>query len=187
MGVNLIQVGDLDLDIEYWTVESIENILQKFVDSKGLSGNYSDLKILLRIFYGYFLYSNDISNRLQDLLKSHDLLTLIKNRVSIEARSLYDEAVKMYEVDEKILALDCARRCLWECASYVNTYYGKANLKQKWISKIFIDNNGFGHKELLENYMKLQIFSNINIDTLDNQLLEMFSLIQSMLNVGFFD
>jgi hypothetical protein len=59
------------------------------------------LKISLRIFHGYFL-------------ESHDIIKLVENRIAIEARSLFDEAVKMYEVDEKILSLDCARRCLWE-------------------------------------------------------------------------
>ena len=187
LGVDVIQVGELELDIEYWTISSIEKILQKFVDSNGLSGNYSDLKILLRIFHGYFLESNETSNYITGLLESHDIIKLVKNRIAIEARSLYDEAVKMYEVNEKILSLDCARRCLWECASYMNAHYGKPNLKQKWISKIFIDNKAFGHVDLLEGYINLQIFSNITEENIDNTLLEMFTLIQSMLNIDLFD
>jgi hypothetical protein len=187
LGVDVIRVGELELDIEYWTVASVEKILKKLVDSNGLSGNYSDLKILLRIFHGYFLESNEVSSYIMGLLESHDIIKLVKNRIAIEARSLFDEAVKMYEVNEKILSLDCARRCLWECASYMNAHYGKPNLKQKWISKIFIDNKAFGNSDLLDDYINLQIFSNITKENLDNTLLDMFTLIQSMLNVDLFD
>ena len=93
----------------------------------------------------------------------------------------------MYEVNEWILALDCARRCIWECASYINAYYGKPNLKSKWISKIFLDNAAFGNEEILQEYLNLQIYSNISEENIEKKILSMFSLIQSMLSVGLFD
>lgn len=45
----------------------------------------------------------------------------------------------------------------------------------------------FGNSDLLDDYINLQIFSNITKENLDNTLLEMFTLIQSMLNVDLFD
>lgn len=187
LGVDVLRIGELELDIEYWTIESIERIVKKLSDSDGLSGNYSDLKILLRIYHGLFVNSNDISRKILELLKEYNVPKLITNRIALECRSLYDDAIKMYEVGEMILALDCARRCLWECASYMNAFFGKANLKSKWISKIFIDNKAFGNEEIFREYMNLQIYSNISEDNIDEKILEMFSLIQRMMNVGLFD
>ncbi|RSI12882.1 hypothetical protein D8869_07950 [Streptococcus sanguinis] len=187
LGVDVIQAGDLELDIEYWTISSIKRIAQKFADSKGVEGSFVDLKILLRIYHGYFINSSKISLDISKFIEDIDILQLLKNRISLEARSLYDEAIKMYEVNEWILALDCARRCIWECASYINAYYGKPNLKSKWISKIFLDNAAFGNEEILQEYLNLQIYSNISEENIEKKILSMFSLIQSMLSVGLFD
>ncbi|MGT2751196.1 hypothetical protein ACVRXF_09915 [Streptococcus orisasini] len=182
LGVEVVRVGDIELDIEYWSINVIEDLIERLTITNGLACSYEELKLLLRIYHGFFTNQNKVSERLLYLIKTSHFLELITNRISLEARSYCDDSLKMFEVGEYILALDCARRALWECASLLNAKNGKPNLKSKWISKIYINNGGYGDQELLERYMNLQIYSTVNKQNLKSVLQNMLSLIQDMLN-----
>lgn len=182
LGVEVIRVGEIELDVEYWSINAVEELIENLINTRGLVGSYEELKLLLRIYHGFFIDRNEVSEKLLYLLETSNFLELVTNRISLEARSYYDDSLKMFEVGEYILALDCARRALWECASLLNAKNGKPNLKSKWISKIYIDNRGYGNQELLERYISLQIYSTVNEQNLNAVLLDMLSLIQDMLN-----
>lgn len=182
LGIEVIRVGEIELDVEYWSINAVEELIGNLINTRGLIGSYEELKLLLRIYHGFFIDNNEVSKKLLYLLETSNFIELITNRISLEARSYYDDGLKMFEVGEYNLALDCARRALWECASLLNAINGKPNLKSKWISKIYIDNKGFGNQELLERYINLQIYSTVNKQNLSTVILDMFSLIQDMLN-----
>lgn len=186
LGVEVIRINEVELDVEYWSITNIENLISKMVSTRGLIASYEELKLLLRIYHGFIVKHNKLSQRILDLIENSEFIELIANRIALEARSYYDDSLKMFESKEYILSLDCARRALWECVSLLNAKNGKPNLKSKWISKIYIDNEGYGNKDFLERYMKCQVYSNINKNNLIDRLNDMFLLIQDMLNESVF-
>lgn len=186
LGVEVVRVGNIELDIEYWSINVIEDLVERLTITRGLACSYEEFKLLLRIYHGFFINKNKISEKLLYLIKTSHFLELLTNRISLEARSYYDDSLKMFEVGEYILALDCARRSLWECASLLNAKNGNPNLKSKWTSKIYIDNGGYGDQELFERYMNLQIYSAVSEQNLESVLQDMLSLIQDMINSTFF-
>lgn len=180
--VEVKEVNNIQLDIEYWSFETIEKYIIDLLKTSGLSANYDVLKLLLRLYNGKILLSSKNSIQIIKLLQSNKFNQLISNRFSLEARSLYDDAVKMVSVNEYILALDCSRRALWEAVAFFNSVNGKPNLKEKWISKIFIENNGFGETDLLEEYLSLQIYCKVTSENIESFVLDMLQLTQNIMN-----
>lgn len=107
----------------------------------------------------------------------------VTDRYALFARSSYDDALKMYKAKEFILSLDCCRRALWEVVAALNAVNGCCNLKEKWISKLFIDNKAYGNEELLEDYLAYQIYSCVPKDNLENYVENFLEVIQNFINI----
>lgn len=180
-GVEIKNINGLSFDIEYWSFEKINEYIDKLTNKEVLTFDYGILKILLRLHLSFVAQGHELGEKLKDRLHKLNLEKLIYEQYALEARSEYDDALKMYKSREFILSLDCCRRALWFAIAATNANNRKPNLKNKWISKIFLENKGFGNNDIYERYIQYQIFSNVNKDNLENTVEDMLVLIQDIL------
>lgn len=185
--MEIVYIKDTVLDIEYWSYGDINRILSLIQEKKINEVKQSELKFLLRLLYGELLIESELGVSIKKRINDSELLEVISEKFALNSRSYLDDAAKMYEVGEYILAMDCARRSLWEAVAFVNSKNGHPNLKYKWISKIFIDNNGFNNSELLNKYIKLQVYPHVTENNIQEYIKEIILLCQSMLAIGLFN
>ena len=75
LGVEVIRVGEIELDVEYWSINAVEELIENLINTRGLVGSYEELKLLLRIYHGFFIDRNEVSEQLLYLLETCLLYT----------------------------------------------------------------------------------------------------------------
>lgn len=156
LGVSNLIVDGKEFDIEYWLGTNIEDIISKckndcYVDK-------SLIKILLRLKFNCVVIENSYTKKLLDMLEGIDINKYIEHFYITLTRSFYDDAIKLFKAKEYVSSLDCCRYALWNIVVAINAMNGNPHLKEKWVSKIFIMNEGYGDSELLKKYYKFQGF-----------------------------
>lgn len=176
---NVVQkeIGGVILDVESWDEDELLSIYDGVISEKNDSHNFLKLKVLMRLKQGVSL-TNIFDSELFDKLNSSKLETIITNGYASLARSHYDDARKMIKSSELVLALDELRRATWFAAAALSAQRGHANLKEKWITKVFL--NSPVSDELKEQYTKLQIFPSVNEKNLPNVVDELSGFVSNL-------
>ena len=179
-GVSSFTINGLTFDIEYWKEKEINNLITLANSSKGGELDIGLLKILLRLSYSYYIKGNEsnIPNQIEEM-KINEYVT---NRYLLMGRSFYDDAVKMFKLKNYIACLDCCRQSLWNVIGAYNSKNGHANLKEKWISRIFISNKGSGNSDFLDRYYQFQVYSSITEETIEEFVEEFLDFIQDVMS-----
>jgi hypothetical protein len=180
-GVSTFSLKGLEFDVEYWNPNEIIKIMDKSINNfASVDGEL--MKILLRLNYSYSPYDSLIAKDMISRLKHVNIEQSVTQKYALVARSIYEDALKMYKAKEYILTLDCCRYALWHSIGAFNSLNGHSNLKEKWISKIIMDNKAYGHQEILNKYLEFQIYSNVNEENIANYVEEFLEFIQELLN-----
>lgn len=179
-GVITYTINNLEFDIEYWNYDEIEKITNECSGSSFIENDL--LKILLRLHYGYMAFDNAMTRKIMEKLENINIEKCVTDRYSSMARSTYDDALKMFNAQEYILALDCCRHALWYATGALNSANGHSNLKEKWISKIFIDNEAYGEEDLLNKYLEFQVYSNVPKGNIEKYTTSFLEVIQEFIN-----
>lgn len=163
--INMHNYKNILIDIEYWNLDGFLNDIKK----KEYRKDIDLLKIIQRINSGIVICGN--SDSFLKIIEEIDIrkeIILYYNNLS---NAFYDDAVKMYNSKNYYSALLCAKNALNYAAGGHNAIKGIANLKEKWIPRILIDNiddvddkfvkrylfyltNGINDKEELQCYLK---------------------------------
>lgn len=88
----------------------------------------------------------------------------------------------MFRAKEYFAAQDCCRNSLWKIIGAINSFSGYPNLKEKWISKIFIDHTGFGFEDILKKYYKFQIYPQVSKENFTEYIKEFIEFLQECIN-----
>lgn len=162
LGVNNFLVKDLEFDVEYWHRNDIFNIVEKY--KNGSLMEKSLIKILLRLNFKCTITENLYTKTLVGILEKVNIQKYVEKFYLTLGRAFYDDAIKLYNAEEYISALDCCRNALWNVIAALNAQNNYPNLKEKWISKIFLMNKGYGEQNILDKYYKFQIFASVPSD-----------------------
>lgn len=178
-GVITYQINNLEFDLEYWDIKEINSIITECQENAFIENDL--LKILVRLNYGYSYTENSATQSMLEKIQKLQIEKIVTGKYALLARSNYDDALKMFYAGEYVAALDCCRRALWDSVSALNSANGHSNLKEKWISKIFLDNNAYGNKELLDEYYKYQVYSSVPSEHIENYVEDFLESIQGFI------
>lgn len=178
LGIN--GIAYLSIDIEYWTFETVLNLLhqvkqKQFIDSE-------KLKMLLRIRNGEMIYSK-LQNNIRDEIMKSDFISYSIPRFSISSDADLHDCISLWEFKDYYGAMICGRQALNEAISGLNAKHGNINFNiDKWSSRIFINNNGYGNKDYLKKYLRIQFFNDMNEDNIGDICYELIIFVQNILN-----
>lgn len=172
-----IQINGVVLDVELWDSNNILQIYNEVSQNTLKMQDVPNMKLLLRLRQGLWLNS-DNKSKLLETLKETKLESNVTNMYADMARSHYDDARKMIKSGETILSLDEMRRAAWLAAAALNSIYGHPNLKEKWITKIFLDSNV--SSDLKERYLNLQVYSTVNQKNINKIVSDFSDLVSDM-------
>lgn len=172
--VKVVYVNNMALDIEYWRVEYVKDLIDRINNSNNVQISDDELKLLLRLRVGQIINDSAFGFEIKELIDKSKLQLNILKRYSLYANSALEDALNLYNSNEYICSLKCARDALENAIGALNAKHNNINLNPKWIPKIFINNNGYDEK-LLDKYLKLQVFTNIeesNISSIVENIIE---------------
>ncbi len=170
------------LDIEYWTMESIEKIIFNLNNLHYSSVSQDELKFLHRLKVSEVIYENNLNTKIKSMIKQNSLTDFVVNIYLIAANSDLQDAIALYESQEYTCALNCARRSLESAIGALNARNGFTNLKRKWASKIFLDNRKLENKQRIDQYLKYQIYCHIEEENLGLFVGDMLEFIQDIVS-----
>lgn len=179
-GVITFKIKGLEFDVEYWSEIEIKRIIDECKKNHFIESDL--LKLLLRLHYGYSPINNWMAQTILQRLKNLDVEKCVTEKYALISRSSYDDAVKLFQAEEYILSIDCCRRALWDAVTALNSANGHSNLKEKWISKIFIDNNAYGDTELLNKYYEFQVFPVVSQKHFEKYVEEFLEVVQEFIS-----
>ena len=131
----LNNVPYLYLDVEYWSVQSVENIIKDIQENKSVGTE--ELKLIHRVFRGEFLTANIFE--IDKKLCFSEFQLYVRDRFTGISDALLHDAVTQYYGDEFWGAVFCARLALGNAIAGYNCMYGVINFNiEKWCSKIFL-------------------------------------------------
>lgn len=162
LGVNNLSIKGLEFDIEYWHRDDLLKIVNQY--KNGTLMEKSLIKILLRLDFKCTIIDNLYTKMLIDILEKLDIKEYVENFYLVIGTAFYDDAIKLYNAKEYISSLDCCRNALWNVVAAINAQNNFPNLKEKWVSKIFLMHRGYGDEEALKKYYKFQVFPSVPSD-----------------------
>lgn len=176
--VMMLRMNNAVCDIEFWTY----NCVNKMVKSETLNNDYITLKLLKRIELGVIIHDgSEKTKMMKNELSELNLDIMIKNYFKSLANEEYDDAVKMYKGGRLECCLTCIRRSCDYAIAALNAKMGHANLNLKWAPKILMDNNGYDMDEILDGYLRYQVYSNLTEDNIESFLDEYFDYLTETL------
>lgn len=139
IGIRVEKIKKSEFDIEYWPIARLNDFLRMLKKSDGITGDFNTLKVFLRLNTGYVIRNenSDWDIHFWNELQTVKLNNLIAKRFLLDGRSMYDDAIKLHRGGEALLAYEQLQRASWMVMSAANAIQNKANLKEKWIAKIF--------------------------------------------------
>ncbi|MBZ9618257.1 hypothetical protein [Clostridium estertheticum] len=162
------------LDVEYWDIKVVFNLISTINSLNNTILSSDELKLIHRLKIAEVVTENETGNKIQILIQNSSLKKHVIKHYLLYANSKLQDAIALYDSQQYISALNCARFSLEQAIGALNAKNGFTNLKSKWISKIFINNNGYD-KELLNKYLQYQVYCNVNsgnIETFVENILE---------------
>lgn len=178
-GLQQCFINDNLLDIEYWTLNTIESLLQK-VNSLSSSIDVAELKLLHRLLLADSFGDTAFCNKIQTQIANGKLNEHVKNFYKVQAASFIEDAVYMFDAGYFSCSSSCAYKALDNAIGLVNARNGKTNLKGKWISKIFLDDPTI-EQELKDNYIRLQLYPQVEEKNIKSYLEEKIEFVQDLL------
>lgn len=175
----LVHFEGLELDIEYWSIDKLQRSVC-LLDSNNASNKLEVIKFLLRLENGLIIQASK-QNLKEKYLSEINLNKILCAEYSNRSRSLIDDAVQIYNDNLQIAALDESQRAVWMAIAAYNAFNHHGNVKEKWISRIFISNNGFGHPEFVATYKQLCVFCKINTASISQISKERIRFAQKLL------
>lgn len=179
---NLV-IEDTLIDIEYWTISQIDSLINKLTLNDS-SMMIDQLKILNRLKVGEILFNENLGDELKNKLLNteENMKDKVIESFLIGANSYLEDAVHMYNAKEYFCSLSCSYNALEYTIGGVNAKNGFTNLKLKWVPKIFMNNNGYD-KSLLDQYLKYQIYTEINENNIETFAEEKMEFIQNLISL----
>lgn len=175
----MYKIKEAKCDIEFWTVESIKQLLNK----EEICHEIDYLKFFKRLVSGIIIFSNDNDiNSLIGMIEEKNIDNLIFNYFKIGAKSEYDDAVKMFQNGEYICSLSCCYRAVDYLLGAVNSKNGRYVCNIKWAPKLMVDNSGYGDSRLVVDYLKLFVYNKINDDNLAFSVEKMLQFLTNNIN-----
>lgn len=153
IGVRVEKIKNAEFDVEYWPIERLNDFLCILKKSDGITGDFNTLKVFLRVNTGYVIRNenSDWDVHFWNELQKIELNNLIAKRFLLDGRSMYDDAIKLDRGGETLLAYEQLQRAAWMVMGAANAIQNKANLKEKWIAKIFFSTEmGYDYKSAYE-------------------------------------
>lgn len=169
------------LDIEYWDIKVVYDLINAINSSNYEKLSLDSLKLIHRLKIAEVVNENEIGNKVKNMIQSSNLKDLVIKHYLLSASSELQDAIALYSSQEYISALNCARFALENAIGALNAKYGFTNLKAKWISKIFINNDGY-EKELLNKYLQYQVYCNINNTNIESFVEDILELTQNIIS-----
>lgn len=161
------------LDIEYWSIIRIKLILDKLSNKKNKL-TLNEMKLIQKLIYSELIYSGKHKLNFKDDINVNNLKTFVLENYVLKANSYLEDSIYMYNAQEYFCSLNCAFYALENAIGAFNTVNNVINVKEKWISKIFIKNKAYNNKNIYEKYLKYQIYTNITsnniIDFVENKI-----------------
>lgn len=181
----ILYINNVSLDVEFWDFDSFNALVKKVnIDNKD-KVQLEELKILHRILISEIIYNKPLGEQLKSKINYSDILDILYNFYVIKTTASIDDAIKLYNSKLYISALITARQALQYAIASINVKNGFPNVKEKWFSKIFIDNKGFKNN-YLERYLNLTIYSKIEPSNISNYVEETIILAQDIISNSIF-
>lgn len=154
----ILLINNYSLDIEYWEENSILQMINTINVEDNQQIDLNKITMLHRLEVAELINESNIGLQIKQDVSCSKLNRRALETLSLNARSELDDAVQMYYANEYACAIIKAREALQFAIGSLNAVHGVTNIKNKWITKIFYQNNGYDGK-YLERYMKLQFFT----------------------------
>ncbi|EGO8997126.1 hypothetical protein D2A77_13990 [Enterococcus faecalis] len=121
-------------------------------------------------------------NELLRLLSELDIKNNVSNYYSYLARSDYDDGIRMFNSQNFIASRECLRKAVIYQAGAINSVYGSINLKEKWISTIFLGLNQVENMDIVPMYLKNIVYEEVtekNIESVCKSLILLYQMMVS--------
>lgn len=170
------------LDIEYWDITIVYELINTINEPSYKKLSSDELKLIHRLKIAEVINENEIGNKIKLLIQNSNLKDLVVKQYLLVSNSQLQDAIALYDSQEYISALNCARFALENAIGALNAKNGFTNLKNKWISKIFINNNGYD-KELLNKYLHYQVYCNVNSSNIESFVENILEFTQNIISM----
>lgn len=174
------------LDIEYWHINEIIKLIEKVNSSTCAQINTDELKLLHRLRIAELIQGDYFSSNIKANIANSNLQQNILHFYKVQANSFLEDAVYMFKSNEFICSMNCAYKALDSAIGALNAKNNITNLKGKWISKLFINQNNCD-KSILDQYLKYQIYTNVTQDNIESFLEDKIEFIQNILSAVSFE
>lgn len=168
-------VAYLYLDVEYWTPEMIDNIIDRIKNGKSVENE--KLKLIYRLFRGEKLkyYNMEIEEKITLL----EFQNYVKYRFALSSDCMLHDCIVLFNGKEYYGALLCGRLALNYAISGYNAKNGKINFNmEKWSYKLFFNTE---HDEEMEKKYFRYMFGAAPED-MEGFLKELIVFVQDILN-----
>lgn len=169
---------DIELDIEYWSVIAVENLIMKL--NKGVI-LLSEIKVLNKFVKGEFIESNGELDSLLSKINSTAIQRALINIYLDTCRAHFEDALTMYSNKDYISTILIARRALDYAIALKNTMNNNISCKMKWAAKILINTLG-ENDSFVRQYFQFQIYSMITKDNISEFSEEILMFIQQIIS-----
>lgn len=183
--IDVVELGNTDLDIEYWSTEQVNDLINCLNSKNYKSIGMEELKFLYRLTIGAIINEAELAKEFRNKINKSNIQERLYSLYRTGTINQMDDAIKLFYAEDYISALSIARAALDQSLAVINTANGKINMKRKWMSKIFIANNGY-KGDLLERYLKLQVYCSINEANISQYVEDIIELTQEILTKSSF-
>lgn len=176
---SMLRIGEANCDIEYWVKSDLISRIQEIRSNP----NRQIFKVIKRLQSGIAIFSTSKNfSEIEEMISGIKIDNYIYKYYRIFTNAEYDDAVRMYKNKEYISSLICCQRSMHNLVAAINAQNGFANLNLKWAPYIFIKNQGYGNKPLLDHYMDLAIFSCIDEKNIQQKVEQMLDFLTTEIN-----
>ncbi len=159
--VQISIIKDTVLDIEYWSIDNVAELIDKINSSDYGNLNVDELKLLHRLKVSEILCGVEEGMQIKKSIEESKLQECVKRLYILFSNSELQDAIQLFNSEEYISANNRVSISLENAIGALNAKNGITNLKQKWIAKKFLSNGGY-NEELLKKYLKYQGYPSIN-------------------------
>lgn len=175
------KIGKLLCDIEFWDIDEFLEMLHLFYTEKNFNINDDILKILLRISIGTCSYKGEESIKILNMVQEIDLKKKVQEYYALGARSYYSDALQLSNDKDFISAMLLFKEAIKYALGALNASYGKANMKDKWILRSFINNPHLKNTDLLKEVEKMILYPKVERNDIEKYCEDLSSLCQCVL------
>lgn len=183
--VKEITIKGITLDIEYIPTDVVLSLNNRLKD-KYEKIEIGEIKLLHRIRVSEIIFNE---NYIKEIKQSIPERAIAKNLIDAFVRynvTDKDDFFKFYKSGDYESSLPLARNIVQNSVAILNVKHGYMNVKTKWITRIFLRNNGY-NEEFLEKYERLYLYPNINREELKNHLVDLIDFSNELMSEDLFN